>query len=479
VQRIFSRIFGSAVAWSFVATGLRFGSALFLLPLILRRVPPEQLGLWYVFLSFGALAGLVDFGFAPTISRVTAYLWAGARELRPYGLTTESQGQQSQRSQDSTPNLVLLSRLIGALRFYYFVLGMGALILLIAAGGSWIEFKTRTLPNANSVRIAFAIYSVGVALNLVGSVWIYVLNGVNRVRESLQINALCLLENYVIAAMGLLAGLQLWALVLATFAMGVTERVLGAVMFRKFVPLEKSTLDLHMIRLLWPNAWRTGAVVVGMFMVLQANTLICSGFLGLKVTASYGLSLQAVNLLVAVSSVWVVVKLPLINQLRAQGRLEELVMIFRTRILLSILTYMSGASLLLLCGHPMLGILHAKTQLLPLPLLAAMLIIYLIEAHGSLYASLVYSENVNPFVLPVLISGSAIVLLSILLAPRIGVWGMLASQAIVQLCCNNWWPVVRAIRGLGIGANKYWSDFFNWRHSLYRARLSIYDRVRQ
>src|SRR5689334_17996727 len=86
VRQFFSRVVRTAVAWSFLATALRFGSALFVLPIILRTVPSEELGLWYVFLSFGALATLVDFGFAPTISRVTSYLWAGAQELRPYGL---------------------------------------------------------------------------------------------------------------------------------------------------------------------------------------------------------------------------------------------------------------------------------------------------------------------------------------------------------------------------------------------------------
>src|SRR5262249_17674540 len=270
-----------AVGWSFLATALRFGWALFILPLVLRRVPPEELGLWYVFLSLGALASLIDFGFAQTINRAAGYLWAGAAELSPYGVASAQNLAQSS-AEPSQPNLPLFSRLIAALKFYYLVLGAAALVLLLGAGGWWIYLKTQGFTNATSMRIAFLVYSLGVVLNLVGGLWIFVLNGVNRVRESFQISAFCFLENYTLQFVGLLAGLRVWALVIGLFAMGVTERLIGKIVFNKFVPLTAARLDFEMIRVLWPNAWRTGAVLIGSFLVLQANTLICSGVLGLK-----------------------------------------------------------------------------------------------------------------------------------------------------------------------------------------------------
>lgn len=457
-RQLLSRILRSAVAWSGVATVLKLGSAIFLLPLVLRKVPTEELGLWYVFLSFGGLVTLLDFGFAQTISRVTAYLWGGARELIPYGLPTAENIAQNNDGQ-ITPNFLLLSRLIAALKVYYRILGGAALVLLLTCGSWWVHIKTRGLPNAQSLQIAFIVYAVAVALNIVGNMWLFTLNGINRVRESLQLSILCLAENYAVAIGGLLSGLRVWALVMANFAMGITERLTGRFLFYKYTRIENAPADMQMVRVLWPNAWRTGIVLVATYMGLQANTLICSGFLGLKITASYGLTLQAVMLLVGVSSVWVAVKLPFINQLRSQGRLQEIANLFRQRIALAILTYLFGAFVLFFFGHWVLTLLHTKTQFLPAPLLATMLLIYLLEAHHSLYASLVFSENVNPFVVPAIISGTAIVTLSVLLTPRIGVWGMLLAQGIVQLSFNNWWPVVRAIRGLSVSPRAYWTSF--------------------
>ena len=225
MRQILNRIFRTAVAWSFIATALRFGSALFVLPLLLRSVPSEELGLWYVFLSFGALATLVDFGFSTTISRVTAYLWAGARELSPYGLPKSVDLADRQRGVE--PNMSLLSRLIAALKIYYGLLGGAALLLLLTIGGWWIYKKTYDLPNAQSLRLAFVVYAIAVALNLIGGMWLYALNGINRVRESLQLNTAVLVENYVIAIAGLLSGLRIWALVIANFAMGLSERIAG------------------------------------------------------------------------------------------------------------------------------------------------------------------------------------------------------------------------------------------------------------
>ena len=72
----------------------------------------------------------------------------------------------------------------------------------------------------NSLRLAFVVYAFAVALNLIGGMWLYTLNGINRVRESSQLNIVVLAENYLIAIAGLLSGLRLWALVIANLAMG-------------------------------------------------------------------------------------------------------------------------------------------------------------------------------------------------------------------------------------------------------------------
>ena len=459
MRQLVQRVSRSAISWSLIAAALRFGSALLLLPLILWRIPSEELGLWYVFVSLGALAVLMDLGFAHTVTRSAGYLWAGSRTLLPFGidladpmLETDTTGEAIHRP----PNLPMLSNLVASLRVYYLTVGGLLLLLLTTAGVAWIWHKSEGMANAQSIRLAFLAYAFGVSLGFANSLWPSLLAGINAVKEAQQITAACLLAYFCLAVAGLLAGLGMWALVIGTIVAGFAERLIGRTVFYRLVPLPSGKFDVSVLRVLWPNAWRTAAVGLGAFMVFQANTLICSAFLDLRTTASYGLSLQAVTLLVGVSSIWVRVRLPAINHLRAQGMVERIPAIFRPRIVFALLTFGAGAAVLLLLGRPLLELLNTRTQLLPAALLATLLLIQLLEMHHSLYGELVYSENVNPFVKPALISGGAIIILSVLLTPRFGVWGMLLASGLVQLCFNNWWPVLRAIRGLGPAGQNYW-----------------------
>jgi len=459
MRQLVQRVSRSAISWSLIAAVLRFGSALLLLPLILWRLPPDEVGLWYVFVSFGALAGLMDLGFAHTATRATGYLWVGSRMLLPFGidladplLETDGAGGAIQPQ----PNLPTLSNLVASLRLYYLAAGGLLLLLLTTAGGAWIWHESEGLAHAQSIRLAFLAYAMGVSLGFANSLWPSLLAGINAVKEAQQITAACLLVYFSLAAAGLLAGLGMWALVTGTIVAGFAERLIGRTVFYRLVRLPAGKFDLSVLRALWPNAWRTAAVGLGAFLVFQANILVCSAFLDLQKTASYGLSLQAATLLAGISSIWVRVRLPAINHLRAQGMVERVPAMFRQRIVFALLTFGVGAAALLLLGRPLLESLNARTQLLPLALLATLLLIQLLEMHHSLYGELVYSENLNPFVKPALISGVAIIVLSVLLTPRFGLWGMLFASGFVQLCFNNWWPVLRAIRGLGPAGQNYW-----------------------
>jgi O-antigen/teichoic acid export membrane protein len=459
MRQLVQRVSRSAVSWGLVAAALRSGSALLLLPLILWRIPSDELGLWYVFVSLGAVAGLMDLGFAHTSTRAAGYLWAGSRVLLPFGidladplLETDATGGAIRRQ----PNLPTLSNLVASLRLYYLSASGLLFLLLSTAGGAWIWHKSVGLDHAQSIRLTFFAYAIGVSLGFANSLWPSLLAGINAVKEAQQITIACLLAFVSLAAAGLVAGLGMWALVTGTIVAGLAERLIGRRVFYRLVPLPPGKFDLSVLRALWPNAWRTAAVGLGAFMTFQANTLICSAFLDLRSTASYGLSLQAVTALVGISSIWVRVRLPAINHLRAQGIVEPIPAMFRQRTVFALLTFGAGAAALLLLGRPLLELLDARTQLLPTALLATLLLIQLLEMHHSLYGELVYSENVNPFVKAALISGGAIIILSLLLTPRFGVWGMLLASGSVQLCYNNWWPVRRAIRGLGPAGQNYW-----------------------
>lgn len=455
--RITRRGAESAIAWSLMAVFVRVASGLFLLPLMVRDLPSYQLGLWYVFLTLQGIAGLFDLGFSPSVTRAAGYLWGGARQLNRFGVATTFD-----RSIASPPNFNVLNRLVATMRIYYRYFGVvfGALMLLV--GGAWIWYKTYSIPDRLTLRLCYIIFVVGGFLNATGDLWPALLSGINAVRTAQKLIFVSVLLSSAIIAVGLLNHFEIWALVIGTFIGGVFLRTAGrASLIRAFGENYQrgAEPDLQLVITLWPTAWRTGIVSLGSYLVLSANTLICSAFLDLKITASYGLTVSIISMLTYASSIFTHIKLPIVNQLRATAATNQIIEIWIRRTRISIVLYLLGAVLLLSGGHSALRFIGARTEFLPLGQLGVSLLVIGLEMHHVLYAGLVVSENQNPFVQPALFSGIGTVLLSLLLTPRFGVWGMLLAQGLVQASFNNWWTVHRAIRGLGLTWTAYWQKY--------------------
>lgn len=449
-----SRASQSAVAWSLLATVFRAASAALLLPLMVRKVPSDHLGLWYVFLSLQGIASLFDLGFSPAVTRAAGYVWGGARELRKFGVAAEQQS-------DRTPNVELLRTLVASMRSYYRLFGLVSGVVMLVIGGAWVWYKTQGMADATTLRWGYALFLIGGFLNATGDLWPALLSGINGVRAAQKILTGAALVNLLLTGIGLISNLGVWALVLGSIGSGLFIRTSGRFSFLRLSQLTLAHVrpKLELIAQLWPMAWRSGLVRLGGFLVLSANTLICSAFLTLSTTASYGLSVSIIAMLTYASSTFTQIKLPLVNQMRAAGQTNEIVELWIQRTRLSLVFYVVGAAGLILLGNPALHFIGAKTFLLPSGQLALALLIIGLEMHHVLYGDLVVSENLNPFVWPALLSGGATLLLSLLLTPYIGVWGMLLAQGIAQASFNNWWTVYRGVRGLGLSWGEYWNRY--------------------
>jgi O-antigen/teichoic acid export membrane protein len=456
IRKALQRLWQSAVAWTFLATFLRLGASVLVLPVILRKLPPEHLGLWYVFGTIGSFAVLLDFGFEPTVTRMAAYAWGGASRFIAFGVHEDKAAGQ--------PNRPLLRDLVATLKAYYFWVGLAVLALLAFGGGAWVWVVTAKDPAATSLRLAWLVYATGSCLNFVNGRWPQMLTGIGALREGQFISIVSQSFYYAVAVGGLLAGFGLWALVVALAGSGWLLQFSGKRMFRRMAALPDGLPSAHLhreiISAIWPNAWRMGLASLGSFLINRSNTLICSGFLGLETTGSYGMSVQLISILVGLSMVWVDVKMPLINQLRIQGRSDDIVHIFAVRLRLVILSFLIGALAILFLAPAALRIIGSKTTLLPFGPLAVLTIILFLEMHHWLYARLVLSENYNPFPKPAIVSGTAIVIVSLILTPKFGIWGLIISQGAIQACYNNWWCVVRALRGLNVKPSHYFLRHF-------------------
>jgi O-antigen/teichoic acid export membrane protein len=334
---------------------------------------------------------------------------------------------------------------------------------MLLGGGAWVWFKTQNLPDANTLRLCYSVFVLGGFLNATGDLWPALLAGINSVRTGQKILLGSSLISFVVTLAGLLAHFGIWALVLGTVGAGAFMRSAGRLSFLRQIGSNfnrRAWPEFNLIAKLWPTAWRSGLMSLGAFFVVSANTLICSAFLNLKITASYGLTLSLLAMLTYASSMFAQIKIPLINHLRVNARTDDIVELWIQRTRVSIVLYIAGALFLLLFGNQILQLIGSKTMLLPKEQLAFAVLVIGIEMHHVLYANLIISENQNPFVIQALLSGAATLALSLVLTPQLGVWGMFIAQGFAQACYSNWWTLRRAIRGLGLPWAEYWRRYF-------------------
>lgn len=459
VRTTWRRFSQSAVAWSLFAISIRLLGGVLVLPLIVRKLPSDHLGLWYVFLTLQGIATLFDLGFSPAVTRGAGYIWAGAQQLKKFGVARVEAYQPT----PTEPNYELLNGLVVTMRLYYRFFGVASGLVMLIAGGAWIWLKTQHLPDATTLRLSYVVFVFGGFLNATGDLWPALLSGINGVRIAQKILLGSTLINFLVTAGGLFAHFGIWALVFGTVGGGCFIRWSGRAFFVHLAGTQlnpRAPVQFKLIASLWPMAWRSGLVSLGAFLVLSANTLICSAFLDLKLTASYGLSLSLIGMLTYASSIFTQIKLPIVNQLRAIGQTQEIVELWIQRTRISIAIYIFGGLFLIFSGNYVLQLVGSKTMLLPRAELALAVLVFGLAMHHVLYAWLVISENQNPFVLPSLLSGAGTVLFSVLLTPHLGILGMLVAQGCTEACFDNWWPIYRAIQGLGLSWTEYWIRYF-------------------
>lgn len=100
----------SDVVWSYISKFLGMASGVLVLPFILNKLSPEEIGLNYLMLTIGSMVYLLDFGFSPQFGRNITYAFSGAEELVKEGF--------SQKQISDTPNFRLVFVVISTAKWY-------------------------------------------------------------------------------------------------------------------------------------------------------------------------------------------------------------------------------------------------------------------------------------------------------------------------------------------------------------------------
>lgn len=434
----------SDIYWGFLAQGFNVASGLLLLPVVLRYLLPEEVGLWFVFMSLAGMAQLLELGFQPTIARNVAYVYAGAQKLDAHGCVPNA-------SEHVIVNANLLQQLFFTARRIYLGVALVAAVVLVFIGSIYVATLLTPTMKVSHIVSVWLIFAFSYVINFYYGYFNGFLQGRGDITATNKIIVASRTVSILLASILLVLGFGLAGIAIASLVSSLIGRFLARRLFWDSPGIEMTKLAEHkgvadhsLLPMLWPNASRLGWVGLGGFLITRANILIASSFLGLQEAASYGLTFQILLTISSIAGVILNLNMPRLSGDQIRGRQDRIMESFGKSLASAWLIFILASVLLVAFGGAMLEVIGSRTHLLSTNQMAVFAVVMFLEMNHSVCATYLTSMNEIPFVRAALFSGVGVVIISIVLLTvlHFGVWGLVLSQGVVQLVYNNWkWPI--------------------------------------
>ena len=436
------------VIWSYIATFLRIGVGVILLPFILRAFPQETVAIWNIFTTIIVLTTLFDFGFNQSFARNVSYVISGVKELR----TTGYQPVESNAEIDYS----LFKGLIDAMKWFYSKISIIFFIVLSMIGTYYIYIVLQSYTGShNEVYIAWIILITVNSYSLYTYYYDALIQGKGLIKRAKQIEITGQVVYLIVAIVLIQLRFNLIAIISAQALSIIIRRILlhHNIYTHEFKCMLENTIALpkrEYIKPILPNAIKLGLTSLGGFFVTRSALIIGALYLPLNDIASYGITVQIINIIAGIAGVYFIAYQPKIAQYRIHNNDSAIKQIYFKGCFLFLLIFIIGAVLLFMLGDWAINFVGSKTPLLTSVPIAAALFVSLLETNHGNAANILLTKNEVPFFKPSIISGIFTVIgLFVMLQAGFGVIILIVVPLIVDISYQSWkWPleVVRDLK---------------------------------
>ncbi|MFP3486705.1 O-unit flippase-like protein [Staphylococcus sp. SIMBA_130] len=445
------------VLWGYISLLLVQGINVILLPVIVRYLNSEELGVWYTFTSLYGLAMLIDFGFQSIITRNVSYLWSGAQNVK-------SEGFETVKDEKTKMNIPYFIKVISAVKFIYTSMGTIIFILFITLGTWYMVTINSGEINMETMLISWSFYMFSIVLNISFSYWNSILKGIGAIKTYNQILIVTKSTQLVLSILFLIFGLGLIGVSVAYFVSVIVNRILQSVAYYKYSSETQKTkgklkinYDKEILKALIPNTLRTGSISISNYLIINFPIILSSYFLSLKVSGQFGFVNQIITLIIMLSNSYYNTYLAKLNYLRVKNKYDELLTLFRKALITSYLFNFIAFSLFLLLGNWILSIIGADYRLLNLIPMLIVIVYRFLYNNQTLFTNFLATKNLIPHHKSFLTSAIVTVVVQLVLLQFFDnkLIYLLLPLLIVQLVHNNWywvWYVIKDIKKEKINA---------------------------
>lgn len=430
------------IIWGYISQFFSIASGLITLPMILRMLTAEEIGMNYLMLTIGSLVALFDFGFAPQFGRNISYIFSGTQELKKEGIDYGI----------GPVNYRLLSTMISVAKIVYRILACIVLVLMLSLGSWYIYKVTDGFVKIDHSLEIWIVYSLSVFFNVYYTYFTSLLTGKGLIREVKKAMITSRIVYIMLTFIFLWGGLGLFGVALANLIAPFINRYYSYKFFftkdllnhiSKFQISRRERLELFGV--IWYNAKKLGLVFIGSYAINKFSMFLAGIYLPLEEIASYGLMLQLMNVITAISITLFTVSEPQFAALRIEKDRKSLLHKFAFTMNIFYLLFVVGSLVLIFIIPICLQILNSNVVLPMWYILMFYSLVVLLENNHSNFATFIVTENKIPFVESSLLAGIAIAIGSFLSLKytTLGIVGLVIVPFISQIMYANWkWPYV-------------------------------------
>ncbi len=449
---------------------MRVASALIVLPLILRMLPKEEVGLWTIMIGLNSMIYLLDFGFFQTFSRAVTYIYSGASTLQKEGFVPVV-GE----TEVSYPLLKGVMRAMN--RFYGFVSLL--LLLLLATGGVWYINRLLIGFSGDVFNAQVAWFSYGILLCYQFFTYYYdaALVGRGMIKRSRQIIVFSQSLHIVISSLLLLSGMGLISMVIGQSLATIVNRILAR---RAFYDRETKNNLANVTSVEWANilktlfhtAYKNGLASLSWVFTNRMLAIFGALYVPLATMASYGITKQITDITSTIAIAWFFTYYPKLTGEQIKRGLTEVKRIYIKARIIAIAIFVSIAFFVFFAGDAILNFIGSSTFLLPSCLLVLLFVASMLESLTHISTSVLLSRNEVPHYIAQTITAifSLVLIIITLKYANAGIFGLIAVPLVVQLFYQHWKWTLKLFRELKIKP----IDYLNGLKSIYKS-LAIFS----
>lgn len=431
------------IAMTYLSYIVTFGSAIFVLPLVLVKFNAVEISIWFLFATIMGLAALADSGFGATLIRATSYFYSGAKKI-PKNI---EEFRKKEKKEDSSINILGIVALVQTSNILYLAISAFAIIIVLVVGSFVVDNLISQSQNQDELWLAFYLLTATVFIRMQSVKWNSFLQGFDKVALQKQIETIFGSIKVLAFLLVLFLDMNILELVIAdlliTLAIFITTKVKVNSLFSKWSisNTKKYKYDKEIMNSIFPSAWRFGLIGWGSYFINYGSSLIVSQLPDPKIITSFLVTQRIIFFARQLAQVPVYAKLPTIFQMMSKLQFLELKKFTAKAIRIGLAMLIVILISIGVLGNLLLDLISVEMRLVSTEVFIIMAISIVLEYHHAVHSQIYMGSNHVPFLFPSLISGVLILSIGYSIVETHGLMGIVLTQFFVQLSINNWYPV--------------------------------------